>query len=161
MLRVIVLAGLIATGLAPLAGSAAETIFIGQKGHKTYTGYEDCSPETDTICMTGWYRWTISVERTVSGPRLPTRIVAVIGQHAPDGIAQGPAHELFVVRPIEDPEARERMHADYLVDEDEEPQGPGMYCLQTDPQQSGLKVEVTQNGQGGYCFEVPPVRPKR
>ena len=162
MHRVIVLAGLLAAELAPLAASAAETVFLGQKNDQTYTGYENCSAETDTICMTGWYRWTIRVERTVSGPRLPARIVAIVGQHAPYVDPKGPPHELFVVRPIDDPEARERMHADYLVDEesqrlDDEPKRLGMYCMQTDPKQIGLNVEVFATGQSNYCFTLPPV----
>lgn len=153
MHRIFVLACLLAAGLPPVTASAADTLVLGQKNNQTYTGYENCPEETTYICMTGWYRWTIRVEKTVSGPPLPARIVAVIGQHTYRIVRWPYPRQLFVVRPIEDPELRATLHADYIVDD--EARRADMYCGWTDPKDLGLDVEVFANGNGSYCFEMP------
>jgi len=154
MHRIIVLAALLAVGLPPLTASAASTVFLGQGKSQAYTGYADCPP--DSFCWHVWYRWKIRVERTLTGPQLPASIVAVMSQHT--GLVRPYPHRVFVVSPIEDPETRARLHADYFVDD--MATAAAMQCMELDPRQLGLDVQVFANGDGTYCFEVPPVPPK-
>lgn len=156
MHRLIILAGILAGALAPVALSAPATVVLGQKMHQAETGYQNCPPDEDenTICMTSWFRWTILIERTVRGPSLPRRIVAVIGQHTTHIVRKPYPHSLFVLVPIEDPQMRERLRASYIVEE--ESVRFETYCLQSDPKEIGLDVEVLTDGKGSFCFGVPP-----
>jgi hypothetical protein len=56
-----------------------------------------CSPYDDVICGSGWYKWKLSVDRTVSGPPLEGELRVAVAQHTdltPDGLRW---HKLFVL----------------------------------------------------------------
>jgi hypothetical protein len=60
---------------------------------------------------------------------------------------------LFALQPIEDPELRKKLHADfYLLDMSQE-----MYCMSQNPEAFGLAEAIYVHGDGDekeYCFDL-------
>ncbi len=112
-------------------------------------------PTPDTICMVGWYRWTLIVDRTISGPSVTGRIVAARTQHTYVIPSAFKRTKVFVVRSIDDPEERRRLRADYLLVD----ASWAHYCLEADPAELGLSVDyayVERSDDGNvYCFPLP------
>jgi hypothetical protein len=152
MLRIIVLASLLGV-VSSFQPASAETTFIGHATANVYSGVNPPCPNGE-ICMDTWYRWTIKVESTLSGPQLPGVIVAARLQHTE--VVPRYLHELrlFVVKPIEEREQRELLRADYVLED--QSRLVEMHCLETDPRKLGLAVDdVFVNDRGRYCFELP------
>jgi hypothetical protein len=66
------------------------------------------------------------------------------------------AVRFLILAPIEDPEQRARLRADYYLKEASPPRQ--MFCSSYDPKELGLNTEATYMSQIGgpttYCFEV-------
>ncbi|WP_431479198.1 hypothetical protein [Massilia eburnea] len=69
----------------------------------------------NSLCLSGWTRWGIKVEKVISGASVPVRINAVSLEH---GILT-PKHEealrIFTVKPIEKNEKRDLFGADFVL----------------------------------------------
>jgi hypothetical protein len=110
----------------------------------------------DTICLGyHWFQWTLSISRTLSGPKIEGRVVAAQQQHTWIQRSYQRAFRLFVLRPIDERAERERLGAEYYLVEASEPH----YCIDTDPQELDLDlggVLVDDSGsRPTYCFSLP------
>jgi hypothetical protein len=107
----------------------------------------------ESICMHGWVRWAIDVQKTVGGVRLSGRIYAARAQHTLMLPRYQRRLRLFALEPISDPQMRKRLQADfYLVDMSHE-----MYCMSVDPQAYGLPESTHVQGEAdekSYCFDL-------
>jgi hypothetical protein len=71
--------------------------------------------KAEEICMMSWFRWTIQIERTLSGPPITGRIATANIQHGYYEMAVLKRIRLFVLRPIEDAQTRGLLKADYYL----------------------------------------------
>jgi hypothetical protein len=148
---------LLAAVLAAPAAHAADTVLLGRavEQREVPGGDDGCGELTaDTICLGHpWFRWTLAVDRILSGPQLSGRVLSVRRQHTWVVRSYQRSYRLFVVRPIEDPSERRRLGADYyLLDQSE-----AHYCISFDPKELGLDVPsiVEEHDDGGtYCFAL-------
>jgi hypothetical protein len=80
---------------------------------------EVCPP--NAICLFGWSRWTLKIERSLAGPAVKGRIHAVHMQHTTHIPSYFNRLHEFALEYIADSAERERLHAEYklldLVDE--------------------------------------------
>jgi hypothetical protein len=107
------------------------------------------------------FRWTIRIQRTLSGPPITGRITVVRSQHAYFLRSYLKEFRLFVLTPIEDAQTRRNLKADYYL-KDLSQRHP-MYCLDEDPMELGIEAggEVVGSKESGrYCFEDPETLPK-
>jgi hypothetical protein len=150
---------LLAAVFAAHCADAADTVVIGRALDQREAPGEDngCAPPAespDTICIAHpWFQWTLSIDRTLSGPPLSGRVIAARRQHTGTIRSYLRAYRLFVVQPIEDRAERRRLGADYyLVDMSE-----AHYCISSDPEELGLHVPtiVEKSNYGDtYCFAL-------
>jgi hypothetical protein len=67
------------------------------------------------------------------------------------------AVRFFVLEPIEDPDQRAKLRADYYLKEMSEPRE--MFCFSRDPEELGLDADETYVAGTGdtksYCFQLP------
>ena len=136
--------------------NAEDTVALGRVISHKYMDVELDCPK-DYICMDVWYRWIISIDRTLSGPPVKGRVVAAHLQHTDLNKRFERSLRLFVLRPLSDPARRDELKADYhLLEVSPENE---MYCIQHDPSTYGLAVENTyvrvQDDYKQYCFEIP------
>jgi hypothetical protein len=68
------------------------------------------------LCMSSWYRWTIQIQRTLSGPPITGRIATAHIQHASYLLSYLKRFRLFVLTPIEDAQTRQLLKADYYLE---------------------------------------------
>ena len=136
-----------------LSAQAGDSVVFGRAVSNTYIeGVDDaCGPlSANEICMNVWFVWTISVSRTVAGPPVTGRVHASRPQHTKFLRSYMRQYHLFVLRPIEDPEQRELLQADYhLMDMSDD------NCLDTRPREiSDEDVRATHTDERGdiYCF---------
>jgi hypothetical protein len=94
----------------------------------------DLKPEE--ICFSIWFRWTIQIQRTLSGLPITGRIAPARIEHAPFVKSYLKQFRLFVLKPIEDAQTRRLLKADYYL-EDVSRRLP-MYCLDQDPEELGI-----------------------
>jgi hypothetical protein len=144
----LLLIGLVLAGPA----RASETLVVGRASSQKIIENVEVPCPDDHICMHGWNRWVITIHRTVAGPPVSGRVrLAVIehGLYGPDALKRFRA---FVIAPIEDPEKRKLLGAEYylldravlhevvcfdrkpqMVEEDElffgRAAGDGQYCI--------------------------------
>jgi hypothetical protein len=116
---------------------------------------EVCQP--DEICLFGWSRWTLNIQRTISGPSVKGRIYAVHMQHVSYNRAYFSRLRLFVLEYIKEPAERERLHADYKLLA--LPAEQRMICGDTNPQRAGISADDVYAGVTGdanyFCFIDP------
>jgi hypothetical protein len=62
-----------------------------------------------------WYRWTIQIRRTLSGPPITGRIATAHIQHSSYLLSCLKRFRLFVLTPIENARTRRRLKADYCL----------------------------------------------
>ena len=140
------------------AARAADSVVVGRAVSNTYIpGVEGaCGPITaDELCMDVWFVWKISVSRTISGPPIIGRVRASRPQHATFVRSYMRQNRLFLLRPIDDPEQRTLLQADYhLVDMSED------QCLDARPRElNGADVQITHTERGDvYCFVLDDKR---
>jgi hypothetical protein len=116
---------------------------------------EVCPP--DAICLYGWSRWTLDIERSLSGPAVTGRIHAVHMQHTTHNHFYFHGLHQFALEYIADASERKRLHSDYklldLVDEKR------MLCTKVDPQSAGIPADDVYAGttEDSYksCFVDP------
>jgi hypothetical protein len=116
---------------------------------------EVCPP--DAICLYGWSRWTLNIERSLSGPAVKGRIHAVHMQHTTHNHSYFHGLHQFALEYIADASERKRLHADYklldLVDE------KMMLCTKVDPQSAGIPAgdvyAGTTEDSYKFCFVDP------
>jgi hypothetical protein len=115
----------------------------------------DLKPED--ICMSSWFRWTIQIQRTMSGPLITGRVASAHAQHGLYVKWYLKQVRLFVLRPIEDAETRGLLKADYYLEDFSK--RLAMYCLEQDPRALGIEDEalgrLVGSDESGYCFEAP------
>lgn len=149
--------GLLIGGIA----NAATSFVIG----RAISEYDDVriepSPEEicppDAICLFGWSRWTLDIERSFSGPPVRGRIHAVHMQHTSHNPSSFRKLRHFALEYIADSSERKRLHADYkLLDLLDEKQ---MLCTEVDPKDAGIPANDVYIGTGDdsskYCFVDP------
>jgi hypothetical protein len=124
-------------------------------GHPPPMSYVKECADPD-ICMHSWWKSVIQVDRTVQGARLTGRITAAVIQHGAVNSNYMKAIRLVILAPIEDPEQRKKLRADFYLIEASPPRQ--MFCSSYDPKDIGLRTEVTYVPQSGnptsYCFEL-------
>jgi hypothetical protein len=136
---------------------AADSVVLGHavsNGHMDYV--ENTCPE-GYICLHSWYKWVIDVDRTVSGPSVPTgRVVTARMQHTSMIPSYRRRLRLFVLKPIVDPEQRRELRADYFLEETSE--AHQMFCFLQNPKDFDLETKeiyVGLNDAREHCFELP------
>lgn len=130
-----------------------DTVFVGRVISQKYSNVKLHCPE-NTICMNVWYKWTLKVERVISGSQIRGRIVAFRMQHGDYTKAYLDNLKLFVIRPIKDAETKALLSGEYiLVDKSIENK---MYCLNQSPTELGLmNVDAyisSEKTSSKYCF---------
>jgi hypothetical protein len=99
----------------------------------------------------------------MSGPPITGRIASAHPQHTYFVKRALKQFRLFVLTPIEDPETRRLLKADYILQDFS--QRLPMYCLEQDPRALGIDDEalgkLVGSDESGYCFEDPESLPKR
>ena len=121
------------------------------------TAEEVCPP--DAICLFGWSRWTLKIQRSFAGPNINGRIHAVHWQHTTHNRAYFKALHLFALEHIEDPAERARLHAEYKMDLVDERK---MISTDTDPKVVGIArseiYSATSDDSYKFCFTDPDKR---
>ena len=122
------------------------------------TPEETCPP--DAICLRGWSRWTLEIEQTIAGPKVPIgRTHIVMMQHAPVVDSTFKKQLLFVLEHIDDPAERKRLHADYKMLDMPAPET--MICTRIDPRHLGLaQEEIYRHNDAedtSFCFRDPTI----
>lgn len=97
------------------AATATDSLVSGHAISNTYMDYVKIDCPKGDICMDVWFRWTIDVEKTVDGPRVEGRIIAVRLQHTTVTGSYESRLRFFVLRPIQDPKWRALLRADYYL----------------------------------------------
>ncbi len=143
--------------LASQASVGSHIVVLGKLvTNETMSYVKDECPDND-ICLRSWWKSVIQVEKTVQGKNLSGRITAAVMQHTSLNARYKKAVRLFVLTPIEDPDQRVKLRADYYLEEASEPQQ--MFCLSRDPKALGLNAEGTYTSATGdpmiYCFRLP------
>ncbi len=134
----------------------ADIVVIGKMITNEPMSYvkDDC-PDGN-ICMHSWWKSVIQVERTVQGTRLSGRITAAVMQHTVMNASYMKAIRLVILAPIEDPDQRKKLRADFYLKEASPPQQ--MFCSAYNPKDLGLKASETYvsqiAGSTTYCFKL-------
>jgi hypothetical protein len=134
----------------------ADIIVIGKMISNEPMSYvKDKCPDGD-LCMHSWWKSVIQVEKTVQGRLLSRRITAAVMAHTGMNLRYMRAIRLVILEPIEDPDQRRKLRADFYLKEASPRQQ--MFCSSYDPKDIGLKTEETYVSQTEnprtYCFEV-------
>ncbi len=153
---------LVALALFVSATATADTSFVVGRAISEYDDVrieespdEVCPP--DAICLFSWSRWTLDIERSLSGPAVKGRIFAVHMQHTRHRRSYFRGPHQFALEYISDASERKRLHADYklldLLDEKR------MLCTRIDPQTAGIPANdvyagTTENSYK-FCFVDP------
>lgn len=58
-----------------------DTVFLGTATTQEYVSVKVSCPE-NSICMNVWFKWTLDVNRVISGPQIKGRVVAFRMEHA-------------------------------------------------------------------------------
>jgi hypothetical protein len=101
------------------------------------------------------YKWTLEAVRTVVGPPIKGKFIAIASQHTDATSKFVRSVELFILRPIDDPSLRESSGANYYLLLLSPRYPRGQYCLAENPMQFGLKIEPAElkvDEQGYFCF---------
>ena len=112
----------------------------------------DCAP--NEACLSWFWRFSIDIDQTLSGAKLPAKIRAARLQPAKFTPAHLAALRLFVLEPIEDAEQRRKLQADYYLRQ-LSPEHR-LYCLDGTPEGLGLneKTFVAIQNQDQFCFQL-------
>jgi hypothetical protein len=134
----------------------ADIVVIGKLITNEPMSYVKDECPDGNICMHSWWKSVIQVEKTVQGARLAGRITAAVMQHTAMDSHYMKAVRFFILEPIEDPQQRVKLRADYYLKEASPPRE--MFCSSHDPKELGMSTEATYVSQIGgpttYCFEV-------
>ena len=110
----------------------------------------------DNICLRYWWKSVVQVKKTIHGRALSGRVTTANMQHTSWNPLVKRALRLFVLEPIEDPDQRAKLRADYYLKDMS--QLHQMFCLSQDPKVLGLNAEETYvagaREDETYCFEL-------
>ena len=163
-MRAIIALSALAFGQCFMPAYAAESVLLGKVIANVYTGESDECP-ADSICLSGWYRWTITVSKTVSGPDVSGTVAAARMQHGEflldrNEVEKRLRHEedfVFVLEKIIDAEKRAKLEADYYILDLSPPLL--MYCLDKKPREFGFPTDdfatLKYPHETSYCFDLP------
>jgi hypothetical protein len=142
---------------ASQAGAAENVVVWGRLLSNAPMEYVKFECPENHFCLHSWWKSNLNVEKTIHGMQLSGPITTANLQHSPLNSHFEASARLFVLEPIEDPEQRAKLRADYYLKDMAEPRQ--MFCLWQDPTESGLKVRETYVAGTGdsrkYCFELP------
>lgn len=114
-MRRVLVSFLIVLMALPCAAQQGETVFCGRSlGHEGLDDVEVNCPE-NAICLHGWFRWRLKVDRVLSGNSLPSHLVAARTQHGAFRQAYEMQLRRFSVKSIEDEGQRRLLGADYYL----------------------------------------------
>ena len=140
-------------GLAPATTGATTLVASGHVRGMEATEYgPDCAPTE--ICMSWFFRFSLEIDQTLSGGKLPAKIRAARLQHAQFVPAYLKELRLFVLEPIEDAEQRRKLQADYYLRQ-LSPEHR-LYCLNGTPEGLGLNEQafVAIQTPEQFCFKL-------
>ena len=150
------IASLVCIASMACAGANERSLVLGSAISIQYANVDTPCPE-DSICLDGWFRYDLSIDKVLKGPAVPHRIRAVHMQHTYYIPKYRRALRLFVLRPVETAEARANLKADYYIDDLSPVQE--LYCLSGTPESLGLDPSaVTVVGQERFCFSAEEAR---
>ena len=142
--------GFLITLASPAFG--ADSIVMGRALGESYAARSPCAE--DEICLDALFRWVINPEKTVAGPKLKGRIVALRFQHVDVTSPYLQSLRLLVLRPIAEVGVPHSSDVEYVLVSPSPIYGDGNYCISVDPSISGLKLKkVTVANDGDYCFD--------
>ena len=153
--RLLAAASLSALCLAPASTVATTLVAAGHVTAMDATEYgPDCAP--NEACLSWFWRFSIDIDQTLSGAKLPAQIRAARLQPAKFTPAHLAALRLFVLEPIEDAEQRRKLQADYYLRQ-LSPEHR-LYCLDGTPERLGLNEQafVAIQNQEQFCFQLQP-----
>jgi hypothetical protein len=151
--RLFASAGLIALCLVNSPSNATTLVALGHVTAMDATEFgPDCAP--DKVCLSWFWRFSIDIDQTLSGAKLPVKIRAARLQPAKFTPAHLAALRLFVLEPIEDAEQRRKLQADYYLRQ-LSPEHR-LYCLDGTPEGLGLNEAafVAIQNQEQFCFQL-------
>lgn len=139
--------------LLPAITPAATLVASGRVTSMEATEFGPECPPTE-ICMSWFWRFSLNIDQTLSGAKLPAKIRAARLQHARFTPAHLAALRLFVLEPIEDAEQRRKLQADYYLRQ-LSPEHR-LYCLDGTPEGLGLDEQafVAIQNQHQFCFQL-------
>lgn len=92
---------------------AQESVFVGRALQQRMIKHVVVPCPENSVCLGSWYRWSLRVEKLISGAVLPDSFVAVrIDSHSYRTLEQ---FSIFTVKPIESREKRALLGADYVL----------------------------------------------
>ena len=132
-----------------------DTIAFGRALSHEYLDVDIPCPE-GYICMDSWFRWELSIDRTIAGPSIVGKVTAARLQHTNYIRKYERSLRLFVLRPIVDSKLRELVKADYhLIEVSPRKE---MFCTNGNPADYGIDTGVYTLHEQEYehhCFELP------
>jgi len=144
--------------LSPLANAKEYVSFFGRTLKQTYLpDVELTCPEGD-ICMGVIYRWTIQIDKVVSGHIEGRTVRAAQIQHSEYTFAN--KHQaLYVLSRIADESERELLGADYWIEEYAAPST--IYCISSN-NEYGIKdnESITLHSGTQGCYHQLPIDPR-
>jgi hypothetical protein len=149
-------------GACAIASSAvaADSVVLGHGVRNAFLSIQPC-PQ-DSLCLDSNYLWTFDADRTVVGPPVAGRVLAVASQHMDANESFVKAVELFVLRPLKDPKLRGSSGAKYYLVSLSARDASGRYCLSVNPRDVGLKLESSEVAidatTGYFCFRASLLR---
>ena len=142
--------------LAWQCATGRDIVVIGKMITNEPMSYVDDECPDGNVCMHSWWRSVIDVEQTVQGSPVSGRITAAVLQHTAMNSRYMKAIRLVILEPIEDPDQRKKLRADFYLKEASPPQQ--MFCSSYDPEDIGLKTEETYvsrtRNPTTYCFHL-------
>lgn len=147
-----VFASIVCVASVACATAAERSVVLGKANTIEYANVDTPCP-ADSICLDGWFRYRLTIEKVLKGPAVPRSIRAVHMQHTNFIPAFRKSLRLFVLRPVEGKEARATLKADFYLDD----MSPAheLYCLRGAPDVVGLKSEgVTVASEDRFCFSA-------
>ena len=151
--RLLAAASLSALCLASATARATTLVAAGHVSRMEATNYgPECPP--NEICMSWFFRFSIDIDQTLSGGKLPAKIRAARLQHGQFVPAYLKELRLFVLEPIEDAEQRRKLQADYYLRQ-LSPEHR-LYCLNGTPEGLGLNEQtfVAIQNPEQFCFQL-------
>lgn len=142
--------------LACRPSDASDIVVFGRLVSNEPMDYVKDECPKDHICLRSWWKSVVQIQKTIQGKVLPDRVTTANMQHTSWDPKVRKALRLFVLEPIDDPDQRAKLRADYYLKDMSALHQ--MFCLSQDPKTLGLNAEesyVTGAGEDKtYCFEL-------
>jgi hypothetical protein len=151
--RLLPSASLVALSLVTPESNATTLVAAGHVTAMDATEFgPDCAP--NQACLSWFWRFSIDIDQTLSGEKLPAKIRAARLQPAKFTPTHLAALRLFVLEPIEDAEQRRKLQADYYLRQFSTEHR--LYCLDGTPEGLGLNEQtfVAIQNPEKFCFQL-------